>query len=90
MRGNVKSFTLESELIAPVSLYFYKKGWIIFREVRIGFCRADLVIFTNDHKVISVELKLADWKKALIQAQNYQLGSDYVYIAFPDKKKIVN
>ena len=37
--------------------------------------------------MISVELKLSDWKKALVQAQNYQLGSDYVYVAFPDTKR---
>jgi hypothetical protein len=28
-------------------------------------------------------LKLRDWKKAIIQAKNYQLGSDYVYLAIP-------
>ena len=37
--------------------------------------------------MIAVELKLSDWKKALVQAQNYQLGSDYVYVAFPDTKE---
>ena len=28
-------------------------------------------------------MKLRDWKKAIVQAKNYQLGADYVYIAFP-------
>jgi len=36
--------------------------------------------------VLSVELKLNDWKKAIMQAKNYQLGSDYVYLAFPLQK----
>ncbi len=52
------------------------------REVRIGYCRADIVGFKED-VVTSVELKLQNWKKAIIQAKNFQLGSDYVYLAFP-------
>jgi hypothetical protein len=75
-------FYLESELIKPVSDYFKKQGYKVRREVRIGFCRADLVVFKND-KSTAVELKLSDRKKAIIQAKNYQLGVDYVYLAFP-------
>lgn len=41
-----------------------------------------LVFQKNDH-IIAIELKLSDWKKALVQAQNYQLAADLVYIAFP-------
>jgi len=75
-------FYLEIELVKPVSDYFNKKGYIIKREVRIGYCRADIVGFKNN-RVISVELKMNNWKKAIIQAKNYQLGCDYVYIGFP-------
>ncbi len=52
------------------------------QEIRIGFCRADLVAF-KDNKVCAIELKLKYCKKALIQAQNYQLAADYVYLAVP-------
>ena len=52
------------------------------REIRIGFCRADIVAFKNK-TVTAVELKLNDWKKAIVQAKNYQLGTNYVYVAFP-------
>ena len=34
-------------------------------------------------EVIGVELKINNWKKAIIQAKNYQLGCDNTYIAFP-------
>ena len=78
-------FYLEIELVKPVSDYFNKKGYVIKREVRIGYCRADIVGFKNNH-VISVELKMNNWKKAIIQAKNYQLGSDFVYIGFPLQK----
>lgn len=75
-------FYLELELVKPVIEYFKSKDYIVKREIRIGFNRADLVCFKGK-KVLAVELKLKNWKKAIIQAKNYQLGADYVYIAFP-------
>ncbi len=75
-------FYLELELIKPVSSYFKNQGYVIKREVRIGFCRADFVAFKKD-KVVAVELKLKDWKKAMIQLKNYQLGADFVFLAVP-------
>ena len=75
-------FCQESELIKPVSEYFKNKGYKVRYEIRIGFCRADIVAF-KDNKSTAVELKLRDWKKAIIQAKNYQLGSNYVYLAIP-------
>ena len=75
-------FYLELELIKPVSDYFKNQGYLVKHEVRIGFCRADLVGFKDD-KVVAVELKLKDWKKAIVQAKNYQLGADFVFLAVP-------
>ena len=75
-------FYLELELVKPVVDYFKKQGHVVKREVRIGFCRADIVAF-KEGKVTAVELKLNDWKKAIVQAKNYQLGTDFVYLAFP-------
>jgi len=75
-------FYQELELIKPLSDYFKKQGYIIKHEVKIGFCRADLIAFKKD-EVIAIELKLKDWKKAIFQAKNYQFGCDYVYLAVP-------
>jgi len=75
-------FYLELELVKPVVDYFKIQGYVVKREVRIGFCRADIVAFKNK-TVTAVELKLNDWKKAIVQAKNYQLGTNYVYLAFP-------
>ncbi len=82
---NMYPFYLEIELIKPVENYLKNEGYIVKREVRIGYCRADIVGFKKN-MVLSVELKLNDWKKAIMQAKNYQLGSDYVYLAFPLQK----
>lgn len=78
-------FYLELELIKPVIDYFKKEGYKVRREIKIGFFYADLVAFKND-TVTAVELKIHDWKKAIIQAKNYQFGADYVYIAIPMMK----
>ncbi|MBS3749161.1 MAG: hypothetical protein KGY65_03720 [Candidatus Thermoplasmatota archaeon] len=80
------SFNYEHELIKPVYTHFASTAEIIFYEVPIGFCRADMIVFQKDNTSIAIELKLADWKKALIQAQNYQLATDFVYLAFPFSK----
>lgn len=79
-------FNYEHELVLPIHSYFASKAEFVFYEVSIGFCRADMVIFQKNDVIIAIELKLADWKKALIQAQNYQLATDFVYMAFPSSK----
>ena len=81
----MSQFYQESELFKPVSDYFKKKGYTVRYEIRIGFCRADIVAF-KEGKITAVELKLRDWKKAIIQAKNYQLGANYVYLAMPLSK----
>jgi hypothetical protein len=78
-------FCHESDLFKPVSDYFKNQGYNIRGEVKIGFCRADIVAYKKD-EVVGVELKISDWKKAIVQAKNYQLGCDYIYLAFPLSK----
>jgi len=75
-------FYQEQELFKPVYDYFKNLGYSIRFEVKIGFCRADIVAFKKE-EVVGVELKINNWKKAIIQAKNYQLGCDYTYVAFP-------
>jgi hypothetical protein len=75
-------FYRELELVKPVRDYFQNQGFVVKEQVPIGFCRADLVAFKAD-AVTAIELKLQDWKKAIVQAKNYQLGVDFVYLAFP-------
>ena len=75
-------FYREFELIKPVSDYFINQGYKVRREVKIGYNRADLVAFKNG-EITAIELKLNDRKKAIIQAKDYQLGSNFVYLAVP-------
>jgi hypothetical protein len=48
----------------------------------MGFCCADIVASKNE-ETFGVKLKINNWKKAITQAKNYQLGCDYTYIVFP-------
>lgn len=45
----------------------------------------DLVLLKRN-KVISIEFKLKDWRKAMIQAKDYLLASDFVYICMPQRR----
>ena len=80
--NKIYPFYMELELIKPVIEYFKKQGYTVRREIKIGFHIADIVCF-RDKSVVAVELKIRDWKKALVQLKNYQLGADYVYLAVP-------
>jgi len=75
-------FYREFELIKPVSDYFTTQGYTVLEEAPVGYCRADLVAF-KDEIVIAIELKVQYSTKALIQAKNYQLAADFVYLAIP-------
>lgn len=75
-------FYLELELIKPVYDYLKKQGYNVYKEAKIGFHRADLLGFKGD-EVVAVELKLTEWKKAIVQVKNYMFGADYVYLAVP-------
>ena len=75
-------FYQEQIMYKPVYDYFKKQGYKIRFEVKIGFCRADIVAFKKE-ETIGIELKINNWKKAIIQAKNYQLGCDYTYLVFP-------
>ncbi|MEG9429966.1 MAG: hypothetical protein VZQ61_03470 [Christensenellaceae bacterium] len=46
----------------------------------------DIVVLNKNEEIISIELKIKDWKHAIKQAANHKLGSDYAYICLPKRK----
>lgn len=48
----------------------------------------DMVLVDEYDKIITIEFKLKNWKKALEQARDHSLGSDKPYICIPKPKKI--
>ena len=75
-------FYLECELLHPVRTFFERQGYMVKEEVQLGFYWADIVAYKKDHTV-AVELKLRSYNKAIVQAKNYQLFVDFVYVTLP-------
>ena len=58
---------------------------IVVREVPFLSRCIDVVIITREHKSVTIEFKINNWRKALEQAKNHKLGADKSYICLPKK-----
>lgn len=56
------------------------------REIPFLSRSIDLVCMTKNQQVISIELKVHDWKHAIQQASDHKLGADKAYICLPKRK----
>jgi hypothetical protein len=83
----VTKFSRESQLLQPVANFATRKGFHLqTAELPFYEYRIDLYGFSqNENATIAIELKLSDWRRALEQAMLYQLCSDFVYIALPER-----
>jgi hypothetical protein len=50
----------------------------------------DMIIVDNDYKLVSVEFKIKNWRKALEQARDHMLGADKSYVCIPKPPKEVS
>lgn len=73
---------LEEDLRAPVTSYLRARGLEVRDEVWINGRIADLFAY-DKRTTLAVELKLADWKNAAVQAMAYQLAAEFTYVALP-------
>ena len=46
----------------------------------------DIVFLNIDNQLITFELKIKDWRRAIKQALNHKLGADYSYICILKRK----
>lgn len=46
------------------------------------------VVVLSDERVIALEFKLRDWKRALTQAKDHLLAADKAYVCFPSHKSV--
>ncbi len=76
----------ESDLKSPVRRFMRKelRCSSVRSELRVGLRRIDMV-GVRGHQVISVELKLRDWRGALRQAWRNRLCSHWCYVALPSR-----
>lgn len=76
-------FLKESELREPVHNMFRKGHYSIYNEVRL-FSRQIDIVAKKKSKLITVELKLRNWRRAIDQACLNMRVSNYSYIALPE------
>jgi hypothetical protein len=60
---------------------------IVMDEVPVLTRCADIVYRNDQNELISIEVKLADWKKAIKQAKDHSLVVDRAYICLPEPKQ---
>jgi hypothetical protein len=74
-------------LLKPVERFARGRGYSLQRvELPFYEYRIDLYGFSMKRDAtLAIELKLADWRRALEQAMLYQLCADLVYIAMPER-----
>jgi hypothetical protein len=80
-------FSKEKQLLKPVAKFAQEQGFCL-QEHELPFYeyRIDLYGFSaHQNSTVAFELKLTDWRRALEQALLYQVCSDYVYIAMPER-----
>ena len=41
--------------------------------------------YVHDQVLITVEFKLRDWRRAIVQALDHMLGADYCYVCMPKR-----
>jgi len=44
------------------------------------------LVYVQNGLVITVEFKIHDWRRAILQARDHLLGADYSYICMPERK----
>lgn len=55
------------------------------REAPVLGRSVDLV-YLDGHILITIEFKLSDWRKGLLQARDHQIAGDYAYLCMPGRK----
>lgn len=71
----------EIDVLNQVNKYLREKGFLYKNEVKFLERKIDIVGVKNK-RVIAIEVKIKNWKKALQQAITCKLCSHYVYVAF--------
>jgi hypothetical protein len=79
-------------MVAEIELYpavesLFKDDYVMDKEVELGSKRIDLVCVNKyTGKVVAIEFKVKNWKKALRQAWTYRACANESYIAIPEDR----
>ena len=73
----------EGDLRKPVHSFFKRKNYQLHDEIRL-FSRPIDVVAKKKSKIITIELKIRDWRRAIEQASLDLRVSNYSYVALPE------
>ncbi|MGE4296014.1 MAG: hypothetical protein AB7E49_09965 [Campylobacterales bacterium] len=64
-------------------------GYTIMEEISFFRRSIDMVLIDEDNGILkTIEFKLNNWKKALMQIRDHQVVADYSYLCMPKKENI--
>ena len=72
----------ESDLLPPITEYLDHSGLTPYYEVPFETRRIDVVGWGSG-RLVCIELKVHDWRRAIVQASICQLCTPEVYVALP-------
>ncbi|MGD0406463.1 MAG: hypothetical protein ABSB10_07445 [Candidatus Bathyarchaeia archaeon] len=76
----------EIELYPPVE-FLFKDDYFMGKEIELGSKKIDLVCVNKyTGKVVAIEFKVKNWKKAIRQAWTYKACANESYIAIPEDR----
>lgn len=77
----------ESQIVRFTIKKLKEKGGQVFIQVPFLSRCIDMVIVDGD-QIISIEFKLHDWRKAVIQSKDHLLGVDRAYVCLPARENV--
>lgn len=77
----------ELEMQQEIAELLRKRGFDVYLEVPFLSRSIDIVAVKNG-KILAVELKLSDWRKAIAQSADHLHGADQSFICLPRKTRI--
>ena len=78
---------MSEELAQSIITRVLKKRYsVVVNEVPILSRCIDIVFINEYNEIVSIEIKLKDWRKGIYQAKDHQLVADKSYIYLPKKK----
>ncbi|MDD5750359.1 MAG: hypothetical protein PHU56_01780 [Candidatus Pacebacteria bacterium] len=75
----------EAQILRFAKKKLIEKGSMVYIQVPFLSRCIDMVLLDGD-EIISIEFKLHDWRKAVIQSKDHLLGVDKAYICIPARE----
>ena len=73
----------EESLVAAAIGFLEDNGWALVMEVGALTRSVDAAGIDNEGRIIAIEFKLRDWRRAVVQAKDHLISCEHVAICMP-------